>query len=52
MSSAYLFEDRIGLGLLTKNWNFECRYMHYSNANIKQPNDGIDIFIFSIAKRF
>ncbi len=52
LSSAYLFEDRIGVGVLTDDWNIEARYMHYSNANIVQPNDGIDIFILSIGKRF
>ena len=52
LSSAFLFEDRLGVGVLTNNWNIEFRYMHYSNAGIVKPNDGIDIFIFSIAKRF
>ncbi len=52
LSSAFLFEDRIGIGLMTSEYNFELRYMHYSNANIAEPNDGIDIFIFSIGKRF
>ncbi len=52
LSSAYLFEDRIGVGVLTDDWNIEARYMHYSNADIVQPNEGIDIFIFSIGKRF
>jgi len=52
ISSAYQFEDRAGLGILTKDWNIETRYMHYSNANIKEPNDGMDIFILSLGKRF
>ena len=52
LSSAFLFEDRVGVGLMTDDYNFEFRYMHYSNANIAEPNDGIDIFIFSISKRF
>jgi len=52
ISSAYQFEDRVGLGILTKDWNIETRYMHYSNANIKEPNDGMDIFILSLGKRF
>ena len=52
LSSAFLFEDRVGIGVLTDEWNIEARYMHYSNANIVKPNEGIDIFIFSIGKRF
>jgi len=52
ISTAYQFEDRVGVGLLTQNWNIETRYMHYSNANIKEPNDGMDIFILSLGKRF
>jgi lipid A 3-O-deacylase len=27
-------------------------YMHYSNADLKFPNDGIDIFIGTVAWRF
>ena len=52
LSSAFLFENRVGVGVQTDEWNFEFRYMHYSNANIVKPNNGIDIFIFSIGKRF
>jgi len=52
ISTAYQFEDRVGLGVLTQNWNIETRYMHYSNASIKKPNHGMDIFILSIGRRF
>jgi lipid A 3-O-deacylase len=55
LSTHFQFEDRIGLGLrigrrYTHDLNI--RYMHYSNASIKQPNDGIDIFIFSYTFSF
>lgn len=50
LSSHFQFEDRVGIGVKVgkqKTHDFNFRYMHYSNAGIKQPNQGIDIFIFS-----
>lgn len=50
LSTHFQFEDRIGIGVKIGKQNrhdLSFRYMHYSNASIKQPNDGIDIFIFS-----
>jgi lipid A 3-O-deacylase len=29
--------------------DFKFGYMHYSNAGLKTPNDGIDIFIGTVA---
>jgi len=52
LSTNFLFEDRIGIGVRAGSWDLALRYMHYSNAGIKQPNDGIDIFIGSISYRF
>jgi len=52
MSTNFLFEDRIGVGFRYKNFDFSFRYMHYSNASIKAPNDGIDIWIGSISYKF
>jgi lipid A 3-O-deacylase len=55
LSSHFQFEDRIGIGAKIgeqKRHDLSFRYMHYSNASIKQPNDGIDIFIFSYAYSF
>ncbi len=52
LSTHYLFEDRFGGGLRVGRWDFGFRYMHYSNASIKKPNDGIDIFIGSISYKF
>jgi lipid A 3-O-deacylase len=49
LSSNLQFEDRIGAGLRFKKLDLSFRYMHYSNASLKGPNDGIDIFIGSIA---
>ena len=50
LSSHFHFESRIGIGVKLgklKNHELNFGYMHYSNAGIKQPNDGIDIFKFS-----
>ena len=52
MSTNFLFEDRLGAGVRVGNFDFSFRYMHYSNASIKEPNDGIDIWIGSIAYKF
>ena len=52
MASNFQFKDRIGLGISTESYNFNVRYIHYSNAGIKKPNDGIDIFIGTISYRF
>lgn len=50
MSTHFQFEDIIGFGLeigteIKLDLNF--KYLHYSNANIKKPNEGIDILMFS-----
>ena len=52
MSSNLHFEDRIGIGVRTGDLDFHFRYMHYSNAGLKKPNDGIDIFIGGVAYKF
>ena len=35
-----------------KTTDFNVRYMHYSNGSISEPNDGLDVFIFTIFYRF
>lgn len=52
LSTNFLFEDRVGAGLRYGNFDLSFRYMHYSNAGIKHPNNGIDIFISSITYSF
>ncbi|MDZ5602630.1 acyloxyacyl hydrolase [Pseudomonas sp. RP23018S] len=43
--SAFNFEDRIGAGLkFGDNQRVGIRATHYSNAGIKQPNDGIESY--------
>ncbi|PHS35311.1 MAG: acyloxyacyl hydrolase [Sulfurovum sp.] len=52
MATHFQFEDRIGLGIKTGSYDFNARYMHYSNAGIEKPNNGIDIIMFTLAYKF
>lgn len=52
LSSAFLFEDRISIGISKDAWDFYIRYMHYSNAGIQSPNEGIDIYLAGINYNF
>jgi lipid A 3-O-deacylase len=50
LSTYFQFEDRIGIGLKIGRQlrhDLNVKYVHYSNASIKQPNDGIDSFMIS-----
>ncbi|AIL62276.1 acyloxyacyl hydrolase [Pseudomonas alkylphenolica] len=45
LGSSFNFEDRIGVGLkLSDEQKVGIRAIHYSNAGIKQPNDGIESY--------
>jgi len=45
LGTAFNFEDRIGFGLrFAGNQEVSIRAIHYSNAGIKQPNDGIEAY--------
>ena len=52
MSTNFQFEDRIGIGTKIGFFDLNFRYMHYSNASIKSPNNGIDIWIFTTSIDF
>ncbi len=52
LSTNFQFEDRIGIGARVGFLDLNFRYMHYSNASIKDPNDGINIWIFTTAIQF
>ena len=52
LSSNFVFEDRIGVGVRIKNLDLNFRYMHYSNAGFEEPNDGIDILIATLSWYF
>lgn len=44
LSTHFQFGSNLGLGfLLNKRHRIGVRYSHYSNANIKKPNQGLDV---------
>jgi len=51
LSSYFQFEDQIGIGWEWGAHDLSLVYMHYSNAGIEDPNHGIDIVMFSYARR-
>ena len=52
IASNFQFEDRIGLGVKKSDYDFHIRYMHYSNAGLVAPNEGLDIFLAGMAYKF
>jgi lipid A 3-O-deacylase len=52
LSTAFQFEDRIGVGLRSDKLDLHVRYMHYSNADISKPNDGVDMYVAGLAYKF
>lgn len=44
LASAFQFEDRFGFGVRYLNHEVGLRAIHYSNASIKQPNQGLESF--------
>ncbi|QCI12575.1 acyloxyacyl hydrolase [Pseudomonas putida] len=53
LGSAVNFEDRIGFGLkLPGDQKIGLRAMHYSNAGLKQPNDGIESYSLFYSRGF
>ncbi len=52
LSSSFQFENRVGVGIKTKEIDFHVRYMHYSNGSTSQPNDGLDLFLAGMAFKF
>jgi lipid A 3-O-deacylase len=52
LSTAFQFEDRLGVGLRSDKLDLHVRYMHYSNADISDTNDGIDMYVAGLAYKF
>lgn len=44
LSTSFQFEDRIGAGVRFANQEVGIRAIHYSNAGIKNPNDGVESY--------
>jgi lipid A 3-O-deacylase len=52
LSSHVLFEDRLGIGVRKGTIDVNFRYLHYSNAGLVPPNDGIDILLLTLGIGF
>tara|TARA_R110002051_G_scaffold320598_2_gene406224 strand:+ start:7517 stop:8050 length:534 start_codon:yes stop_codon:yes gene_type:complete len=53
MGSAFHFEDRLGAGVVLPGGSrLGVRAIHYSNAGIKQPNDGIESYALFYSQVF
>ena len=44
LGSSVQFEDRLGFGLRFADQELGLRALHYSNAGLKQPNDGAEAY--------
>lgn len=44
LGSAFQFEDRIGVGIRFGDQEIGVRAIHYSNAGLKTPNDGVESY--------
>ncbi|WP_188982897.1 acyloxyacyl hydrolase [Pseudomonas matsuisoli] len=53
LGSAFQFEDRIGAGLrFAGGHSLGIRAIHYSNAGIKGPNDGVETYSLNYSMAF
>ncbi len=52
LSTNFQFENRINLGFVINHIDIKLGYMHYSNASVKSPNDGIDIWLGTMTWHF
>lgn len=52
LSTNFQFENRASLGVMINHIDIKLGYMHYSNASITSPNDGIDIWIGTMTWHF
>lgn len=44
LGSSFQFEDRLGFGVRFAGQEVGVRALHYSNAGLKQPNDGVESY--------
>jgi lipid A 3-O-deacylase len=44
LGSSFQFEDRLGFGVRFADQEIGLRAVHYSNAGLKQPNDGSEAY--------
>ncbi len=48
----FQFMDRLGAGVDFDDWRLVLRYLHYSQADMSKPNDGLDLIELGFARRF
>lgn len=53
LSTAFQFADHLGLGFaVDRDTRLGLRVSHFSNASIKRPNPGLDIYQLTVWRRF
>jgi lipid A 3-O-deacylase len=53
LGSAFQFGDHIGFGtIINRSHQIGVRYSHFSNAGIKEPNDGLDVIQLTYTYRY
>lgn len=53
MGSYGQFENRVNIGAhIGQRWSLAYRQLHYSNADIASRNDGLDLFMLALTRRF
>lgn len=53
IASAFQFTEQLGFGIVLKErFSIGWRYVHYSNAGIKRPNDGLDMHTLTLGLRY
>lgn len=52
-STAFLFGDHLGIGyVFSNNMDLGLKLQHFSNASIKEPNDGVNFVVLKLGYHF
>lgn len=53
LSTAFEFGDHLGVGYVFANkWDVALKLQHFSNASIKEPNDGVNFVVLKVGRAF
>ena len=52
LGSRFQFEDRVGAGVRSGPHDWTLRYIHYSNAGLEEPNNGLNLVMVNYGYRF
>lgn len=53
LSTAFEFGDHVGVGYVFDNkWDVALKLQHFSNASIKEPNDGVNFVVLKVGRAF